>query len=122
MMPVTLIDSACKDAISTERDNIMKLSHLNGLEEYRSSNITDSKVTEIINKYDDITDYDELRKVGMGKEALKRVLRWINSDLKLKISHSNLIDSLQEEDIPQDIKMFFSDIKRSINKDAFHLT
>lgn len=55
-------------------------------------------------KYEAFTSKNDLLKYGMGKEALKKVLAWINNELKLKLSKRDIISSITLNDIPEELK------------------
>ena len=95
-------------------DNLAKLAYFDGLELYRSSNEYRRKAEEIRSQYEQLTSIDDLCRVGMGKEALKEILSWINEDLHLKLSKKALIEALIESDIPIEIKNLFQSIQSSI--------
>jgi len=95
-------------------DNLLKLSSFEGLEIYRASNEYRGKAEAIRSHNEQMTSLDDLRREGMGKEALKAVMSWINDELHLKISKRALIDSLEVDDIPSEIKSWFSDIKNAM--------
>lgn len=61
-----------------------------------------------------LSDFKDLRKAGMGKESLKRLLAWLNEDRKLKISRKGLISDIRVEDIPDEIRTFFEEIKKAM--------
>ena len=90
-------------------DNLAKLSSFEGLELYRSANEYRGKAETIRSFYEQMTSFDDLRRVGMGKEALKAIMRWTNEELHLKLSKKALIDNLEESDIPNEIKTWFMD-------------
>lgn len=95
-------------------DNLSKLAFFDGLELYRSSNEYRRKADEIRAANELISDYDELRKVGMGKETLKEIMRWINEEKRLKISKKALLGQLEIDDVPHEIKIFFQDIRNAM--------
>ncbi len=95
-------------------DNLAKLSFFDGLELYRSSNEYRRKADEIRSHNEQMTSIDDLRRVGMGKEALKSIFRWINDELHLKISKKALIEVLEETDIPTEIKELFTNIQSAL--------
>lgn len=117
------ICNALKDTIQLTKyrytsgleDNLSKLSYFDGLELYRGANEYRKKAKEIFESYDALSDQSELCRVGMGKEALKIVMAWINEELKLKISKKALYEGLEEFDIPDEIKEFFSSVKQAIH-------
>ena len=50
----------------------------------------------------------------MGKETQKGIMHWINEELHLKLSKKALIGAIDESDIPDEIKTWFSDIKNAV--------
>ncbi len=117
------ICSALKDTIQLAKyrytpvleDNLSKLSYIDGLELYRAANEYRRKAKEIFDSYDALSEQPDLCRVGMGKEALKIVMAWINDDLKLKISKKALYDVLEKNDIPNEIKAFFERVKLAMH-------
>lgn len=95
-------------------DNLQKLSSFDGLELYRSSNEYRGKAKKIRAENETLTDIDELRRVGMGKESLKQIMHWLNEEKKLKISKKAIIAELHTEDIPKEIKDFLQGIKQAM--------
>lgn len=91
-------------------DNLAKLSVFDGLEIYRSSNEYRRKAEFIRSQYEQFTSLEDLIRVGMGKEALKALMRWLNEDNHLTISKKALVDHLEEQDIPDEIKNLFNSI------------
>lgn len=96
-------------------DNLAKLSYFEGLDLYRSTNEYRKKAKAIFDSYDALSEQSDLRRVGMGKEALKIIMAWINEELKLKISKKALYDELEENDIPNEIKDLFDNIKQAMH-------
>ena len=95
-------------------DNLAKLAFFEGLELYRSSNEYRRKAEEIRSNNEQMTSMDDLRRVGMGKEALAATLNWINNELHLKLPKKVLISELDVSDIPIEIKNLFLDIKSTL--------
>lgn len=95
-------------------DNLLKLSSFEGLEIYRSSNDYRRKAEAIRSTNEQMTSLGDLTRVGMGKETLKAIMSWINDELHLKISKKALIDSLEVDDIPNEIRSWFSDVKSAM--------
>ena len=95
-------------------DNLAKLAFFEGLELYRSSNEYRRKAEEIRSNNEQMTSLDDLRRVGMGKEALAATLNWINNELHLKLPKKVLISELDVSDIPIEIKNLFLDIKSTL--------
>ena len=92
-------------------DCLSKMSCFSGLEQYRGSNEYRRKASEIRTANEALTEFADLRKVGMGKESLKQLLSWLNDEKKLKIS---LISNVMADDIPDEIKQFFDSIKKAM--------
>lgn len=95
-------------------DNLAKLAFFDGLELYRSSNEYRRKADEIRAANERLNDFDELRRAGMGKEGLKEVMRWLNEDKHLKISKKSLIEQINADDISEEIKTFFQNIRQAM--------
>lgn len=95
-------------------DCLAKLSSFDGLEIYRSANEYRRKADQIREINEPISDLDELRRVGMGKECLKAVMHWLSGEKHLKISKKELINQLDEDDIPEEIKEFFQSVKQAM--------
>ena len=95
-------------------DNLYKLSSFKGLEKYRSANDYRDEAELIRSNNEQMVSLDDLRRVGMGKETIKGLMRWINEDLHLKISKKKIIESLDIADIPEEICDWFSTIKEDM--------
>lgn len=95
-------------------DCLSKMSCFSGLEQYRGSNEYRAKAVEIRTAHESLTSFDDLRKEGMGKESLKRLLAWLNEEKKLKISKKGLISDICAEDIPNEIRVFFEEVKKAM--------
>ena len=108
------IQLAKYDYCAVIEDNLQKLSSFDGLELYRSSNEYRRKAKEIRTVNETLTDINELRRVGMGKEGLKQILCWLNEEKKLKISKKAIISELQIDDIADEIRAFLFGIKRAM--------
>ena len=95
-------------------DSLSKMSCFTGLEQYRGSNEYRAKADKIREANEALSSFEDLRKAGMGKESLKRLLAWISEDKKLKISKKGLISDIGTEDIPDEIRIFFEEIKKAM--------
>ncbi len=96
-------------------DCLYKLSSFEGMELYRSGNEYRKKANSIREANESFSDFDNLQRVGMGKQCLRALMGWINDELKLKISKKEIINQLTEDEIPKEIKDFLLSIK-----DAMH--
>ena len=54
--------------------------------------------------YEEINDKEAYKKIGMGKEALKQVFNWLNSDVKFNINKDDLLDVMEQKDILPEIQ------------------
>ena len=96
-------------------DCLCKLSSFDGLELYRSSNEYRRKADKIREENESFSDFENLQRVGMGKECLRQLMSWINDELHLKISKKELINQLTVDDIPKEISDFLWAIKHAMN-------
>ena len=95
-------------------DSLYKMSSFTGLEQYRGTNEYRAKADKIRGINEALTNFDELKKVGMGKESLKLLMSWLNEEKKLKISKKALISNIGIDDIPEEIRTFFDSIKQAM--------
>ena len=95
-------------------DSLCKMSCFSGLEQYRSSNEYSDKADKIREANEALTAFADLQKAGMGKESLKRLMAWLNEEKKLKISKKALMEEITEADIPEEIQLFFNEIKNAM--------
>nr|WP_243165899.1 AAA family ATPase [Anaerofilum hominis] len=84
-------------------DSIFKTAMLLSKQEYRNISTVKSEAENIRGTYENFTSFDNLIKIGMGKEALSLLFRWLNEDLKLNFCKEDIFDVLQLEDIPNEI-------------------
>jgi len=96
-------------------DNIYKTALLLHDDTYRGTNATKSEAKRIRGIYAPYTDYDELARVGMGKEALKLLLKWLNEEKLIQIGKQDIVDNLQLEDIPDELKDLLKKLKSNCN-------
>lgn len=50
----------------------------------------------------------------MGKEALKQILNWLNSEMRLKLNRDDILEAMQESDIPIEIKNILESLQSNI--------
>ena len=50
----------------------------------------------------------------MGKEALKQILNWLNSEMRLKLNRDDILEPMQESDIPIEIKNILESLQSNI--------
>jgi len=96
-------------------DNIYKTALLLRDDTYRGTNATKSEAKRIRGIYEPYTGYDDLARVGMGKEALKQLLKWVNEEKLLQIGKQEIIDGLQLGDIPDELKDLLQELKSNCN-------
>ena len=98
-------------------DSIRKTSILLKLEHYiRDFNAIKSASRRLLDEYEKYERLDELIIVGMGKEALKGILSWINAELKLKLSQKDILENLEPSDIPEEIKNILTQLTSKESK------
>lgn len=85
-------------------DSIFKASLILNLQEYRSNNQVKREAEKIRMSYEEINDKEAYKKIGMGKEALKQVFNWLNSDVKFNINKDDLLDVMEQKDILPEIQ------------------
>jgi ABC-type multidrug transport system ATPase subunit len=102
-------------------DNIYKTALLLGDDRYKGYNVakTEAKKTRAI--YEKYTDFEDLVRVGMGKETRSQLLDWLNREKKLKIEKQDLIDALQLQDIPDEMNSLLRSLK-SFQEDAENIS
>jgi AAA15 family ATPase/GTPase len=92
-------------------DSIWKTAILVGDQEFRNPVACKSEAKKIRESYEAKTDFEDLVIVGMGKETLNGVLRWINEDLKLKLSRTDILDSLDAKHIPEEFLQILQNLR-----------
>lgn len=97
---------------STLEDSIKKSSFVSELDRYRNTNDYQSKARVIEDSYQNLKEFDDLVKFGMGKQALKIIFKWLNEDCKLQISQRDLLAAMEKDDIPDEIKGLFDGLSR----------
>lgn len=85
-------------------DNIYKTAQLLKMDTYRIPKECKSKAKELVSSYEKLNNFEDLIKVGMGKEALRGLLGWLNDSLKLNLSRSDLVNNLEIDDIPEEMR------------------
>ena len=80
-------------------------------QDYRNPLLSTSEAIKIRETYEKQKDFDQLVIVGMGKESLGNLMKWINEDLSMKLSHSELLSGVTAEDIPDEISDILNQLK-----------
>lgn len=99
----------------TLEDGIFKTAILLQKPEYRDQNHLKSEAEKIRRKYEEFTDIDELLIVGMGKETRKLLMRWLNDEKGLNICKDDILDSLEPEDIPEELQKMLLSLRSDIS-------
>lgn len=86
------------------QESIYKTALMLGLDEFRNPARASSEAASIRQAYENLASPTELLKAGMGKEALKSVMNWLNTDLQLGISQADLIECIDPADLPDGVK------------------
>lgn len=94
----------------TLEDNIYKTSLMLSLSEYRNPQKAKSESKEILNTYEQYDNFNQLQEIGMGKEVLRKFLKWINEDKKLILSKKDIIENFSVEKIPEEIKEILNNL------------
>ena len=100
---------------STLEDSIKKSAFVPALDRYRNTNEYQRKAKEIEDSYQTLQNVEDLLKYGMGKQALKIVLKWLNEDCKVQISQRDLLGVMELEDIPTEISQLFIELSQKRN-------
>lgn len=100
-------------------DSINKTAQLLGKPEYRNPQTCKSEASRLQGSYDQYDDLNDLITVGMGKEALKSLLNWLNQDLKLNLSQKDVIsnDNIKFSEVPDEIRIVLEQLKSKVFED-----
>lgn len=102
----------------TLEDNIYKTAAVLGKDEYRNQQTTKSVVKKMCAFYESNTSFEDLKVNGMGKEALNKLMGWINEELKIKFNYSDLLSVVTSEDIPDEIVKLLTNLRSREAKTA----
>lgn len=95
-------------------DSIFKASLILNMQEYRSQNTLKAEAERIRGDYEENSDKESYKKIGMGKEALKQIFYWLNNDLRLNLSKEDILDVMQKEDIPVEMENILKSLQSNI--------
>lgn len=98
-------------------DSIWKTAILVGDQEFRNPVTCKSEAKKIRESYEAKTTFEDLIVVGMGKETLNGLLRWINEDLKLKLARTDILDALSIKQIPEEFLQILQNLRSKEAKD-----
>ena len=95
-------------------DSIFKASLILNLQEYRNNNEVKREAEKIRMRYEEYDDKETYKKIGMGKEALKQIFNWLNSEMRLNLNKDDILEVMQESDIPIEIKKNLKSLQSNI--------
>lgn len=95
-------------------DSIFKTSLLLKLDQYRGQNNIRTEAERMRSSYETFDTIDNLITVGMGKETLKLLFKWLNEDRKLNLCKEDVLEAFTVEDIPDDIKKMLKLLRSNI--------
>lgn len=84
-------------------DSIYKMSQILNLQDYRNNNALKHEAEKIRMSYEEIDDKEMYKKIGMGKETVRQIFRWLNEELKLNLNRSDILEVMDKEDIPMEM-------------------
>jgi hypothetical protein len=94
------------------RDSIYKTALLLNIQEYRNLVNCESEAKQLREKYETCKELDILLDIGMGKEALKEIRKWINEELKFcNFSNEDILRCVELEDVPTEIGEILNELK-----------
>ena len=96
-------------------DSIYKTGLLLNLSDYRNFQNVKTEAKKLRETYELYTDFDNLLRVGMGKETRSEILNWLNG-LGYNLSHRDLTDHLVSADIPNEIRLILEQLKSRESK------
>ncbi|RTQ48835.1 hypothetical protein EJV47_14645 [Hymenobacter gummosus] len=91
------------------KQQISKLAVLLNDDEFRSNNAQDREVDRIINAYYDVDEFDELLKIGMGKETLKEIFKWLETK-SVNIGRRDIINKISLNNKVGDFRAIFQSL------------
>ncbi|MGI4865986.1 MAG: AAA family ATPase [Janthinobacterium lividum] len=97
-------------------DNISKSGVLIGKDEYRSRDTSKGAAKTITKAYEGELPFEQLVVVGMGKEALKALMKWLNEDRKISFSNSDILSVIEPADIPEEISLLLQSLRSKESK------
>lgn len=117
------LDEALRDTIrggiykynSTLSDVLYKVNHnLLGERDYKTDQAS-HETDAVYRAYYNLQGSEELRNIGMGKQARAIMLSWLNQDKGLVISKKALLRNLQPEDVCDEIRALLLDLRSDLN-------
>ena len=62
-----------------------------------------------------MSEFDDLIKYGMGKQALRNVFGWLNEMHKINLCQKDILSVMKKEDIPEELVVFFEKLSLKRN-------
>ncbi len=95
-------------------DSIFKAGLILDLQEYRNNVTVKHEAERIRMDYEKRSDLELYKRVGMGKEALKQIFKWLNDDMKLNINKDDILDVMQKTDISPELVKIMKMLQSSV--------
>lgn len=95
-------------------DSIFKASLILNLQEYRNNNEVKREAEKIRMRYEESDDKETYKKIGMGKEALRQIFNWLNSEMRLNLNKDDILEVMEEGDIPIEIKNILKSLQSNM--------
>jgi hypothetical protein len=99
-------------------DSIYKTALLLKLQDYRNPQVSTDEAIRIRKIHQEQKGIDQLVITGMGKQALSGIMKWINEELSLKLSHTDLLSGITINDVPDEIQFILNQLKSKEAKDS----
>lgn len=97
-------------------DSIFKAGLILNLQEYRNDNEVKREAEKIRMSYEENSDKEVYKEIGMGKEALKQIFCWLNNEIKLNLNKDDILDVMEEKDICLEIQNILKILQSNIVK------
>lgn len=97
-------------------DSIFKASLILDLEEYRNGNTVKREAEKARMIYEESSDIKTYTRIGMGKEGLKQLFNWLNCDWKLNLNKDDILEVMEDRDIPLEIKQILKNLRSNLTK------
>lgn len=94
-------------------DSISKTAQLTNHEFRKNYQLCKNAASDLLKAYDKCDSFDDLVSIGMGKETLDCLIKWINQDLKLNFSKKDITkgDILTPQDVPDEIRAILEQLR-----------
>lgn len=92
-------------------DSIYKTALCLGIDEYRNPQKVKSEAKAIREKYEAMGSFDEVVRVGMGKEALTALFGWLNGAHHLNLNRNDILNVIASNEIAPEIRTMLETLK-----------